>query len=211
MSPTCGTWSIPSSSTNRAPGNRGGQFAVPSRWALPRLAMHHERRNANALRYVPQIGKLRHRLPGEQGHLRTHGSALQRTHPLSCRWRRHAGLGAAQSMVLPVAPVVDRSRSRFASETRLSGHALPESGDRTAPVPYRIKELTRSGYVAANNRLIGPPSENPNKAGRLLPAASMTASKSSARLSRWARRRPDPINPSRACRTGSPAQTTPVP
>jgi hypothetical protein len=42
----------------------------------------------------------------------------------------------------------------------------------------------RSGYVAVNSAVIGPPSEKPMIAARFEPAASMTARTSSIRVSR---------------------------
>lgn len=42
----------------------------------------------------------------------------------------------------------------------------------------------RSGYVAANNIAIGPPSEMPNRTARSERAASITARRSSIRVSR---------------------------
>ena len=45
-------------------------------------------------------------------------------------------------------------------------------------------DRTRSGKVAANKRLIGPPSDTPSSVGQSTPAASSTACRSSMRSSR---------------------------
>ncbi len=57
------------------------------------------------------------------------------------------------------------------------------SWENRAVVPTSTRERTRSGYVAANTMLIGPPSETPNSAGYSTSAASSTARRSSMRSS----------------------------
>jgi hypothetical protein len=59
----------------------------------------------------------------------------------------------------------------------------PASAKPEGYVPNRTSARTRAGRVTEKKIAVGPPSESPKTAGRSMPAASMTASTSSARCS----------------------------
>ena len=74
-----------------------------------------------------------------------------------------------------------RSHSAFGRPQGKSGAQRNRGNE-----PYTHSAATRSGCNAANNRLMGPPSETPITAARDEPAASMIARTSSIRVSRSA-------------------------
>ena len=86
---------------------------------------------------------------------------------------------------VPITRFIDRPVPHAATVavTKASNaSSVTENPARTKP-PTRTRCDTRSGYVAANNTLMGQPSENPSRIVRFEPTASMTARTSSIRSS----------------------------
>ena len=106
-SPTCGTWSTPSSSTSRAPGIVAASSRPISIGIASCLRCNTSVGTPTLLAMCRKSGCRVKCLPGEKGHLRTHGGALESADPLSGRGVvTQSRRGPVDS--LPLAPMVDR-------------------------------------------------------------------------------------------------------